>query len=186
MTSIPFTITIHMVASLDGMIAKRDNSISWFEATSNYEEGAGAPDTSEFLKGIDCYVMGARTYELARELSVSYGWPYGDKPTYVLSHHRLSPDRPNIEIYTGDAESLVDEKLKPQFKNAWVVGGAAVAKTFLRLKLADEIRISILPILLGDGVPYFDTIGVEQALRLKDITAYKNGMVELVYEIARG
>jgi dihydrofolate reductase len=174
-----------MVASLDGLIAKRDNSISWFEAASNYEKGVAAPDSAEFLKGIDCYVMGARTFEHARELSISYGWPYGDKPTFVLSHKKLSADRPSIEIYTGDAESLLNEKLKPQFTNAWVVGGSATAKTFLRLKLADEIRISILPILLGDGIPYFDTIGVEQPLRLKDLTAYKNGMVELVYEIAK-
>ena len=58
-------------------------------------------------------------------------------------------------------------------------------KDFIRLKLADEIRLSILPIVLGDGTPFFDHIKQEQALHLKDVTAYKSGMVELWYEIKK-
>jgi len=60
-----------------------------------------------------------------------------------------------------------------------------LAKDFICLKLADEIRISVLPIILGDGTPFFDHIGQEQVLHLKDVTAYKNGMVELCYEIRK-
>src|SRR5882757_11007203 len=110
-----FTITIHMVSSLDGMIAKNDNSISWFETTDNYEKGAGAPDAEGFLKTIDCYIMGSRTYEHALELSRSYGWAYGDVPTIVLTHRKLPVDRQNIEIYSGDLEKLVNERLKPNY-----------------------------------------------------------------------
>jgi dihydrofolate reductase len=60
-----------------------------------------------------------------------------------------------------------------------------LAKDFIRLKLADEIRLSVLPIILGDGTPFFDHVGKEQPLHLKNITAYKNGMVELWYEIVK-
>jgi dihydrofolate reductase len=79
----------------------------------------------------------------------------------------------------------VNERLKPNYKNVWVAGGAMLAKDFIRLKLADEIRLSILPVILGDGTPFLDHIGQEQALHLKDVTAYKNGMVELYYEIRK-
>ena len=65
------------------------------------------------------------------------------------------------------------------------MGGAVLAKDFIRQKLADEIRLSIMPIILGDGTLLFDAIGAEQALHLKDVTAYKSGMVELVYEIKK-
>lgn len=65
-----------MVSSLDGMIAKKDNSVSWFETSSHYEKGVVGEDAVEFLKTIDCYVMGARTYEHALELSRSYGWAH--------------------------------------------------------------------------------------------------------------
>ena len=174
-----------MVSSLDGFIAKKDNSVSWFETPDYYEKGITVQNAEEFLKTIDCYVMGFRTYEHALELSKSYGWVYGDVPTVVLTNRKLSIDRPNIETYSGDLSKLVNDRLKPNYRNVWMVGGAMLAKDFLRLKLADEIRLSILPIILGDGLPFFGHIGLEQSLHLKDVTAYKSGMVELWYEIKK-
>lgn len=181
----PFKVTIHMVSSVNGMIAKRDNSVSWFEISDNYEKGVDSPDVEAFLKTIDCYVMGARTYELALDLSKSYGWAYGDVPTIVVSHRNLLIERKNIQLYSGDLNQLVNERLKPNYKNIWVVGGAMLTKDFIRSKLADELRITILPIILGDGTPFFNQIQQEHALHLKDVTAYKNGMVELHYEIKK-
>jgi len=174
-----------MVSSLDGMIAKKDNSVSWFETADHYQKGIVEQNVEEFLRTIDCYVMGSRTYEHALELSKSYGWAYGEVPTIVLTHRELPVERPNIETYSGDLKKLVDERLKPSYKNVWLVGGAALARDFILLKLADEIRVSILPIILGGGIPFFDQIGEEQALHLKEVTAYKSGMVELWYEIRK-
>ncbi len=142
-------------------------------------------DPEAFLNTIDCYVMGARTYEHALQLSKLYGWAYGDTPTIVLTNRNLPVERQNIEFYSGDLNKLVNERLKPNYKNVWLAGGAKLARDFIRLNLADEIRQTILPILLGDGIPFFDQIKQEQALHLKDVTAYKNGMVELCYEIKK-
>lgn len=185
MTPDQFRLTIHMVSSLDGVIAKKDNSVSWFETSSNYEKGVSGQDAEEFLKTIDCYVMGSRTYEHALKLSKSYGWAYGDKPTIVVTSRNLPIERQNIEFYAGDLKKLLNERLKPYYKNVWLVGGAMLAKEFIRLKLTDEIRVSILPIILGDGTLFFDHIGQEQILHLKDVTPYKNGMIELWYEIKK-
>jgi len=175
-----------MVSSLDGFIANKDNSVSWFETSDYYEKGINEPDAEEFLKSIGCYVMGARTYEHALELSKSYGWAYGDVPTIVVTHRNLPIDRNNIEIYSGDLNKLINERLKPNYKNIWLVGGAMLAKDFIRLKLANEIRLSVIPVILGNGTLLFDHIGQEQALHLKDVTAYKSGVVELWYEIIKG
>ena len=180
-----FKVTIHMVSSLDGMIAKKDNSVSWFETPDYYEKGITLQNTEEFLKKIDCYVMGSRTYEHALELSKLYGWVYGDTPSIVVTSRNLPVERQNIEIYSGDLNKLVNEQLKPKYKNVWLVGGAILVKDFIRLKLADEIRLSVMPIILGDGTLFFDHIGQEQALHLKDVTAYKSGIVELCYEIKK-
>jgi len=174
-----------MVSSVDGMIAKKDNSISWFETPDHYEKGITGENPEEFLKTIDCYVMGSRTYEHALELSRSYGWAYGDTPTIVVTHRKLPVERDNITFYSGDLNKLVNERLKPNYRNVWLAGGAILAKDFIRLKLADEIRLSVLPIILGDGIPFFNHIGEEQALHLKDVMAYKNGMVELCYEVKK-
>src|SRR5215471_17198596 len=106
-------LTLHMVSSLDGIIAKKDNSTSWFETSDSYEKGVEVTmqDTENFLKTIDCYVMGARTYEHALELSKSYGWAYGDVPTIVVTQRNLPLERSNIEMYSGNLTKLVNEKL---------------------------------------------------------------------------
>lgn len=125
-----FKLTIHMVSSLDGIIAKPDNTVSWFETTDIYEKGV-TPTNEEmaaFLKNIDCYVMGARTYEHAMELSKLYGWLYGDVPAIVLTHRNLQAERENIEFYSGSLDTLVNEQLKPNYNNVWMIGGPKMLK----------------------------------------------------------
>jgi dihydrofolate reductase len=170
-----------MVASLDFFIARNDNNVSWLETSDHYDKGITFENAEEFIKTIGCYVMGSRTYEHALTL----GWPYGDVPTIVLTHRSLSKQRPSVEFYSGGLRELVDARLKPKYKSIWVVGGAEVARDFIRAGLVDDIRITITPILLGDGTRFVDRIGREQALHLKDATAYRNGMVELWYEVIK-
>jgi len=174
-------VTIHMVSSLDGFIAKNDGNVSWMQSTDNYENGItlSEEDIMKFIKNIDCYVMGSLTYEHALEL----GWPYGDTHVIVLTKRNLMSDKKNVRFYKGDLNKLVNDQLKPTYHNIWLVGGAMIVKEFLRLKLADDIILSIMPVLLGDGTLFFDYIKQEQKLHLKDVTAYKDGMVELWYEI---
>ena len=178
-----FKITLHMAASLDGMIARTDNSVAWFETSSPYEKGEPEKGAWEYFTTVDCYVMGARTYEHAIELSKSYGWPYADVPTIVVTHKDLPVRRPNTETFSGELAGLVNQRLKPRYNNVCVLGGAMLVKEFLRAGLADEIRMSVIPIILGDGLPFFDHIQIEQAVHLKEVKAYKNGVVELCYVI---
>jgi dihydrofolate reductase len=98
----------------------------------------------------------------------------------------LPADRESIEFYSGDLNKFVNDRLKPNYKSIWLVGGAALVKDFIRLGLVDDIRQTIVPIILGGGTLFYDHIGQEQALHLKDVTAYKNGMVELWYEVKKG
>lgn len=175
-------VTIHMVASLDFFIArKEDDDFAWLESSDNYEKGVVDEDPEAALKTIDCWVIGSRTYEAALEL----GWPYGDIRTFVLTHRDFSTERENVRFYSGDLKTFFKGKLKPRYKNIWVVGGNQVAKECIDLQLVDNLRITIAPVLLGEGVPFVDHIKEEQALHLKDVVARKNGFVELWYEIDR-
>ena len=170
------TITLHVVASLDGFIAKKDNSISWMDTSDVYEKGV-TDDGAEVLQSIDCYVLGSRTYEHALEL----GWPYGDTPTVVVTNRKLSCTRRTVEFYSGDLKRLVDEMLAPRYRNIWLVGGAMLGQSFLRLGLVDEIRLMIAPATLGDGLHLFGDSATEQKWHLKNAVAYRNGYVELSY-----
>jgi len=172
------TITLHVVSSLDGYIAKRDNSISWMDSSDVYEKGV-TDDGAEVLQSIDCYVLGSRTYEHALVL----GWPYGDTPTIVVTDRELrsTSTRETVEFYSGDLKRLVDEVLAPRYRNIWLVGGAKLSQSFLRLGLVDEIRLMIAPVTLGDGLRLFNDAGTEQKWHLKNVSAYKNGYVDLSY-----
>ena len=174
------TVTLHVVASLDGFIAKKDNSISWLENYADVYERGVSEDSAraeETLQAIDCYILGSRTYEHALQL----GWPYGDTPTVVVRNRELPSPRKSVEFYSGDLQRLVDEILAPRYANIWLVGGAMLGQSFLALGLVDEIRLMVAPILLGDGLSLFGNSGVEKRWRLKDVVAYKNGFVELSY-----
>ena len=179
-------VTIHMAASLDGFIARKDGRVDWLEISDEFEGGETLDPgyVESFLKTIDCYVMGSRTYETALSFDTKgFGWPYGDKPTFVLTSRDLPRIRDTVEFYSGDLAQFVNGHLRPTFRTVWFVGGGAVSAECLRLGLADEIRYSILPILIGDGIPFFAKLDRDIALHLVEVKAYKSGMVELRYEV---
>ena len=172
------TVTLHVVSSLDGFIARKDNSVSWLDSSGDvYEKGVSEGDADDVVASIDCFVLGSRTYEHALQL----GWPYGDTPTVVITNRELPSTRNSVEFYSGDLEKLVDEILAPRYGNIWLVGGAMLCQSFLRLGLVDEIRLMIVPVLLGDGLPLFGDSGTEQRWHLKNVVSYKSGFVELSY-----
>jgi dihydrofolate reductase len=179
-------VTIHMAASLDGFIARKDGSVDWLETSDKFEGGdTMTPEfVAEFLKTIDCYVMGSRTYETALDFEAKgLGWSYGDKPTFVLTSRELRKARETVEFFSGELALLVDERLKPNFRSIWFVGGGQVSGECLRLGLADEVRYSIMPIVIGDGISFFDGLARDVALHLVEVKAYESGMVALRYEV---
>ncbi len=181
-------VTIHMVASLDGYIARKDGRVDWLETSDEFKDGdtLDADAVRAFLETIDCYVMGSRTYETALDFETrGFGWAYGDKPTFVLTHRQLPKTRDTVEFYSGDLAHLVNERLKPSFRSIWFVGGGAVAGECLRLGLANEVRYSIMPILIGEGIPFFERLDKDVALHLVEVKAYTSGMTALRYEVRK-
>jgi dihydrofolate reductase len=177
-----------MVASLDGFIARKDGSVDWLETSDHFEGGETLTQESiaEFLRTIDCYVMGSRTYETALHFEEKgFGWSYGDKPTIVLTSRDLRKTRSTVEFHSGALDVLVNEKLKPNFRSIWFVGGGELSGECLRRGLADEVRYSIMPILIGHGIPFFERLDQDVALHLVEAKPYKSGMVALRYEVRR-
>jgi dihydrofolate reductase len=188
MTKADSRVTIHMAASLDGFIARKDGSVDWLETSDEFADGETLdPEfVAAFLESIDCYVMGSRTYETALRFDAQgFGWTYGDKPTFVLTTRQLPRTRDTVEFYSGDLARLVNERLRPAFHNIWFAGGGAVSGECLRLGLADEVSYSVLPILIGDGIRFFEKLDKDIALHLVAVKPYKSGVVELRYEVQR-
>ena len=181
-------VTIHMAASLDGFIARKDGRVDWLETSDEFAGGQTTDPgfVEAFLATIDCYVMGSHTYETALRFDADgLGWPYGEKPTFVLTSRELPRVRNTVEFYSGDLAAFVKDRLRAAFRNIWFVGGGFVCSECLRLGLADEIRYSILPILIADGLTFFKRLDRDIPLHLAEVKAYQNGMVELRYEVMR-
>lgn len=182
-------VTIHMAASLDGFVARRDGCVDWLETADEFP-GGEAPDAASvaaFLAAIDCYVMGSRTYETALGFEArGAGWAYGDTPVFVLTRRDLPRTRDSVELLRGDLRAIVEERLRPAFRSIWFVGGGELCGECLRLGLADEIRYAVLPVLIGDGLPFFGRLDADVPLHLAEAKAYRSGMVELRYEVRGG
>jgi dihydrofolate reductase len=103
----------------------------------------------------------------------------------VLTRRELPRVRDTVEFASGDFARLVNGRLRPTFRSIWFAGGGVVSAECLRLELADEVRYSIVPVLIGEGIPYFDKLDKDIPLHLAEVKAYKTGMLGLRYEVQR-
>lgn len=162
-------IKLFIASSLDGYIAKEDGDINWLpqSANSGYDE---------FYKTVDTIIMGRKTYEQI----LTFGkYPYQDKKSYVFTRNTNAKKDENVE-FVFETEKLVKDLLSSSGKDVWLVGGAELISTFLNFDLIDELILSILPIIIGKGIPLFKNIQNEIKFELVKTTAY-NELVELYY-----
>ena len=146
-------VTIHMAASLDGFIARKDGRVDWLETSDEFAGGDTLdPGFAEaFLKTIDCYVMGSRTYETALNFEAKgLGWSYGDKPTFVLTRRELPRTRTSVEFLSGDLTEIVNGRLRPAFRTIWIAFPegwcvTAVSVTTSEFPFGSRIWVSLPP-----------------------------------------
>ena len=168
-------IVLYIATSLDGYIARDDGDIDWLSMVESQDEDYGYKD---FLKSVDTVIMGRRTYDQV----LTFGdFPYQDKKCYVISR-TARPKEEYVEFYSGDLCKLISEIRQKDGLNIWLVGGGEIISEFLNKNLIDTYIISILPILLGKGIPLFRSGIQEIRLRLHRNVAYPSGLVQLSYE----
>jgi dihydrofolate reductase len=172
-------ITMNIASSVDGCIATEDGGVSWLDEFDEQDDEGVMDSFWEFFDDIDCIVMGSHSYE---QLLLFGEWPYGQKPTYVTSRRDLSLVNEHVELFDGDIDELANE-LKQRYHHIWLMGGGQLARTFLRLNQLDELWLTVMPVLLENGISLFgDSMG-EHDLDLIESTSYTNGVVELRYEV---
>lgn len=171
-------MSVYIATSIDGYIAKKDDGLDWLETFSppldNPNEDYGF---KKFLNQVDALVMGKNTYTIASSANV---WPYQGKRVIVLSSS-LPTVCDKAEIYCGDIQNLTKKLYSEGIKHIYVDGGKTISQ-FLNAGLIDELIISIIPIILGSGIPLFNHILNESWCHLASSQAFSNGLVQLRYE----
>jgi dihydrofolate reductase len=174
-------IILYVAASLDGFIARPDGDVSWLDAYQAEGEDYGYRD---FLAGVDAIAMGSRSFDQI----LSFGaWPYGEIPCYVFTKRDLTvPGGVPALLWRGSVEAFREEMECRHARTVWLLGGAALLQSFLRASAVDELRIVVIPLLLGAGIALFGTLGREIPLTLLSTKQYQNGIVEICYAAGEG
>ncbi|MET3687237.1 dihydrofolate reductase [Priestia megaterium] len=166
-------IVVYIGASLDGYIARENGEIDWLESV----EGEGDNGYEAFYQTCDAVVMGKATYDHVLKLTPEF--PYLSKKRYVFSRSAQGKDQ-YVE-FMNESVALFLNNLSQETKKIWLVGGADILADFLTAKRVDEFIISVIPVLLGAGIPLFKRGIPEMNLKLTDIKQYGQ-IAQLYYE----
>ncbi len=185
---------VYCAASLDGYIAEADDTIGWLTGYDGEYAGGGAAPVEggyrTFYEEVGALVSGSVTYEfIFGQFDEGAEWPYKGKPYWVLSKRDLPvPGGGGVDVRILDAAvaDVHDEMLTSAGSDhLWVLGGGDVASQYADAGLLDEVRVTVVPVVLGTGKPLFDRRLGGEAMRLTAVLPRRNGMVELDYEIRR-
>lgn len=169
---------LYIAMSLDGYIADEKGGVDWLKGDGSDPNHKGTYE--DFYETIDTVIIGYTTYhQVITELSPNQ-WVYEGKKTYVLTHKQIKST--DDLIFTGEPlEELVHKLKKEEGKDIYICGGASLIHQMLEHDLIDQICITILPILLGKGIPLFAKREKQLLLKFVKSVSY-NGMTDLIYE----
>lgn len=192
------TTVYYCACSLDGYIAAADDSLEWLTGYEGSFEGEGAEPNpmsegggyEAFYEGVRGLVMGSTTYEwLLDHLDLAGGgeWPYPSKPCWVLSSRelrRVDGAGVDVRVVQASVDELYEEMAAEAGDGAlWIVGGGGVASQFAEAGRLDEVRVTVVPVVLGAGKPLFERPLPGGPMQLTGTSAHRNGMVELRYAV---
>lgn len=175
-------ISVFIATSIDGYIAKENNDIDWL---TKFNPPTGESEDkdcgfSKFFSSVDVLVMGRNSYDVVSHFDP---WPYDGKRVIVLSSTLTSVCK-HAELFKGEITALIEKLHAEGTKHIYVDGGATISQ-FLNIGLVDQLIISIIPVVLGAGIPLFSKINDDKWCRLLSSQAYSNGLVQLQYEVIK-
>jgi dihydrofolate reductase len=168
---------IYIATSLDGYIAKPNDDLSFLNLVEKEGEDYGY---AEFTATIDTIILGRKTYDwVLREVGPSH-YDNGDKDVFVITRQKR-PTVGRTQFYDGDVVEFVQQLKALSGKNIYCDGGAELINKLLEEDLIDEFIISVIPILVGDGMRLFKDGRPEQQLELVSTKAFDTGLTQLHY-----
>ena len=169
---------LYIAISLDGYIADVNGNVDWLAGDGTQPDALGT--YPKFIESIDTVILGYATYhQIVTTLSPDK-WVYEGKKSYVLTH-RTEQATEEIIFTNENLNNLITNLKSEAGKDIWICGGANIANQLINLNLIDRYHISVIPVILGDGIPLFQKNEKEIKLKLIATESY-NGITDLVYE----
>ncbi|PLR65068.1 deaminase [Pseudomonas sp. QC2] len=174
--------SVFIAASVDGFIARPDGDIEWLHRPEYDLAALNGLTYESFIATVDALVMGRKTLE--KVLSFPE-WPYEGMPVIALSHQAGEIPaylQGKVEVMSLDPIALVAQLAERGMKHLYIDGGQTI-QAFLEAGLIDELIITRIPVLLGQGIPLFSQVGCEHELRHIGTYVSENGFVQSRYEV---
>lgn len=172
-------VKLFIAASIDGYIARTDGNLDWLSMVEQPGEDYGY---EAFVKTIDTVIVGRKTYD--KVLSMGVDFPHTDKKCYVITRTER-PAAGNVVFYTGKLETLIDQLKQEDGKGIFCDGGAEIVTALFQHNLIDECILSVIPVLLGDGIRLFNDGRPETLWHLVASRSFASGLVQLHYQLKR-
>lgn len=169
-------IILYIATSLDGYIAKPTDDLSFLSIVDKEGEDYGYFD---FIKSVDTVIEGRKTYDWILKQVPEY--PHADKKAYIITKTPKARVG-NTEFYTGNLKELITNLKNQEGKDIFIDGGAQLVNSLLQDNLIDEFIISVIPILVGDGIKLFENGRPEQILELIDVKTFDTGLIQMYYK----
>ncbi len=171
-------VIVYIAMSIDGYVADNDGGVGWIRGDGSDETNMGSYPA--FIDTVDTVILGYSTYnQIVNELSPDV-WVYAGKQSYVLTHRKIENEE-EIIFTDEDLGTLIAGLKKQDGESIWICGGARIVNQLKELNLIDEYILSVIPVILGDGIRLFDKSNSDVKLKLKSTVSY-NGIVDLNYE----
>ncbi|MDD4970181.1 MAG: dihydrofolate reductase family protein [Paludibacter sp.] len=168
-------VILYIAMSLDGYIATPDNGLEFLSLVEEKDQDYSYKD---FVNTVDTVIVGRKSYD--KVLSMGLEYPHTDKDLYIITR-TPRPTVGSTTFYTGDLKELVSDLKRNVGKDIYVDGGAEIANEMLSENLIDEFYISVIPILLGNGISLFNNSRPQVRLKLISTKSYNKGLVQLHY-----
>ena len=171
------SVLLYIAISIDGYIAKKDGSVDWLSVVDGSDSDYGY---YTFYDSVDALIMGSKTYQQILDFGE---WPYAGKPSYIFTRQALESSRDDV-IFVSEGPLDVMRRLEAEgMKRVWMVGGGQIIASFIKNGLIDEYIISIIPTILGEGIPLFQAPLPEMSLEVVESTLYSSsGLLQVHYK----
>lgn len=170
--------SVYIATSIDGYIATSKDGLDWLNSFPNPAESDYG--YHGFMDSVDAIVMGRKTFDIVSSFEA---WPYSKK-VFVLS--RSMKEVPavlvdQVEIVQGDISAIVKKLNKQGFRHLYIDGGQTI-QAFLKKNLINELIISKIPIILGEGIPLFSA--QDQRIKFEHCSTeiFEGGLVQSHYK----
>ena len=174
-------IIVNLATSADGYIARRDGDIEWLTRRAAPK---GFYGLSEFERSIDTKLLGRKTYDISLQL----GAKFDSKTRYYVFSQRppSTPVSAGVEFVTEAISIFAKRQREMEGKNIWMMGGGEIIAAFLDAGAIDEFIITVIPMFIGEGIPFMTNRHLDVPLDLCSVQQFPDGVVQLHYSIQKG